>query len=179
MSEQDLTRSIRGQVIIGIDPGLECTGWVLLLPDLRCDAFGGIKTPATWTDARRITEIEAQLLNLLHQMRTGGTEPTVASVEQYVYQGKRSQTKNAFRISRLVGSIESIYRGEGLQVVGPTRGQALQSLGLPVNAKDADAKRTIGRLVKSKGGKLPSNEHSRAAYAAAMCGRWLARKVGA
>lgn len=166
-------------MFFGIDPGLECTGWVLLLPDRRCDAYGGIKTPAEWPDERRIVEIEAGLLALLHQMRVGGYEPTVASVEQYVYQGPRSKSGNAFRLPRLVGSIEAIFRGEGLQVVGPTRGQALQSLGLPGSAKDAAAKRVIERLVKSKGGKLPSNEHSRAAYAAAWYAAVRARKAGA
>lgn len=91
----------------------------------------------------------------------------VVSVEQYVYQGERSRNANAFRLSRLVGSIESMYRGEGLTVVGPTRGQALTSIGLPANAKDARAKCVIARLVKSRGGSLPSNEHTRAAYAVA------------
>lgn len=154
-------------MVLGIDPGLECTGWALLFPNRRCDSFGGIKTPKEWPDGKRITEICAELLALLHQMRVGGARPTVASVEQYVYQGERSRNRNAFRLSRLVGSIESIYRGEGLTVVGPTRGQALMSIGLPPSAAEREANRVIGILVKSRGGALPSNEHSRSAYAAA------------
>jgi len=154
-------------MILGTDPGLECTGWCLLTTGRSCDSFGVIRTPKEWPDSKRISEICAQLFALLHQMRVGGAEPTVASVEQYVYQGERSRNANAFRLSRLVGSIESLYRGEGLTVVGPTRGQALTSIGLPSNAKDARAKCVIARLVKSRGGVVPRNEHTRAAYAAA------------
>lgn len=154
-------------MILGIDPGLERTGWCLLTKSRYCDSCGWIKTPKEWPDSQRIAEICAKLLALLIQMRGGGADPKVASVEQYVYQGERSRNANAFRLSRLVGSIESLYRGEGLRVVGPTRGQALTSIGLPSNAKDASAKRVIATLVKSRGGELPSNEHSRAAYAAA------------
>ena len=154
-------------MILGIDPGLECTGWSLLTKTRYCDSCGSIRTPKEWSDSQRITEICAKLLALLIQMRGGGADPRVASVEQYVYQGKRSRNANAFRLSRLVGSIESMYRGEGLTVVGPTRGQALTSIGLPANAKDARAKSVIARLVKSRGGVVPRNEHTRAAYAAA------------
>lgn len=157
-------------MILGIDPGLECTGWCLLSVSRRCHSFGGIKTPKEWTDRDRISSICGQLFSLLHRLRSGDVETTVASVEQYTYQGKRSHNANAFRLSRLVGSIESMYRGEGLTVVGPTRGQALTSIGLPSNAKDARAKSVIARLVKSRGGVVPSNEHTRAAYAAAWWG---------
>lgn len=154
-------------MILGVDPGLECTGWCLLTKTRYCDSCGSIRTPKEWPDSQRIAEICAQLLALLVQMRTGGVDVKAASVEQYVYQGERSRNANAFRLSRLVGSIESMYRGEGLTVVGPTRGQALTSIGLPSNADDARAKCAIARLVKSRGGVVPKNEHTRAAYAAA------------
>jgi hypothetical protein len=156
-------------MILGIDPGLECTGWCILLRSRECLRFGGIETSSAWSDVRRCEEICAQLMGLIYRMRQiCGAKPTIASVEQYVYQGQRSQNKNAFRLSRLVGSIESTCRGHGLTVVGPTRGQALMSMGLRSNAPECDARRVIGVMVRSHGGGVPpSNEHSRAAYAAA------------
>ncbi len=162
-------------MILGIDPGLEVTGWCLLSRSRKCDSYGGVQSDPRQSDNRRIAEICGQLLALLHQMRVGGADPSIASVEQYVYQGPRSQTSNAFRVSRLVGAIESLYRGEDITVVGPTRGQALMSIGCRPNAAESDAKRVIGLLVKSRGGLSPSNEHTRAAFAAAW---WAVGRTG-
>lgn len=163
------------ELILGIDPGLEKTAWTLLWPSRLCDSCGVIATTPSMPDGERIEYICDQLARKLHEMAVGGAEPTVASIEQYCYQGPRSQNANAFRLPRLVGAIEQTCRGSGLvTITGPTRGQALASIGLKPNSTDAEAKRVITRLVKAKGGVLPTNEHTRAAYAAA----WWAASGG-
>lgn len=154
-------------MILGIDPGLKCTGWALLSLDRSCLATGSISTDSWRTDDSRIAEIVLGLRGVLKLLEREGRSPTISSVEQYVYQGARSQTCNAFRIPLLVGEIQGFLRLQGLAVIRPTRGQALQAIGLKTNSKDAEAKRAIQSLVKSKGGVRPTNEHTRAAYAAA------------
>lgn len=160
-------------VCLGIDPGLECTGWALVTQNRRCHGYGGIKSDASKLDAIRIVEIERGLRSILAQARTAHVID-FAVVEQYGYQGEHSKSANAFRLPRLVGSIETLLRCEGLTVLGYTRAQGLQAIGCRPNAPEADAKRAIGMLVAKHGGELPSNEHSRAAYAQA----WRAQIVG-
>jgi hypothetical protein len=92
---------------------------------------------------------------------------THAAVEQYGFQGDRSKNANAFRLPRLVGAIENELRNLGLKVDSYTRGEGLAALGLKSNAKERLAKMAIQRYVGKFGGQLPSNEHSRAAYAQA------------
>lgn len=162
-------------MIIGIDPGLECTGWALLNSQRQCIGYDGIKSKASDNDSDRIVTIEDGLEAVVLNLLRDSNEPLVAAVEQYVFQGEHSKNANAFRVSRLVGSIERLFRGHLLTVVGFTRGQALTAIGLRPNAKEAEAKRVIARLVKSKGGSLPSNEHSRAAYAQAWAAAGRAR----
>lgn len=159
-------------VCLGIDPGLECTGWALLTSYRRCHGYGGIKSDANLPDGERIVQIENGLRSILTQARTMHVI-AVASVEQYVYQGERSKSLNAFRVSRLVGSIETLLRTEGLHVTGFTRGEGLTAIGVPPNAAESTAKKAIDRWTKAMGGEVPSNEHSRAAYAQA----WRAQSV--
>jgi Holliday junction resolvasome RuvABC endonuclease subunit len=159
-------------VCLGIDPGLECTGWCLLAGSRRCHGYGGIKSDAKLSDSERIVQIENCLRSILNKARTMHVI-TVASVEQYVYQGEHSKSLNAFRVSRLVGSVETLLRTEGLRVTGFTRGEGLQAIGVPHNAAESVAKKAIQRWVKAMGGEMPSNEHSRAAYAQA----WRAQSV--
>jgi Holliday junction resolvasome RuvABC endonuclease subunit len=153
-------------IFLGIDPGLECTGWAILNAARQCVAFGGVKSDARHDDRERIAEIEEGLIGLFRAERYG-LVVHLASVEQYVYQGKHSESRNAFRVSRLVGSLETRLRCEGLRVVGYTRGEGLTAIGCRHNAAEAMAKSAIIRRVESGGGLFPSNEHSRAAYAQA------------
>lgn len=152
--------------VIGVDPGLECTGWCVIYRR-KCVEFGAIKTSSKDYDRSRIFEICDGLYSALVRLQSTGNQISVASVEQYGYQGEHSQSGNAFRLPRLVGAIELMFRSEGLLVTGPSRAQSLTSIFLRPNSKKSAVKVAVSRLVKSFGGVCPSNEHTRDAYAAA------------
>jgi crossover junction endodeoxyribonuclease RuvC len=161
-------------VYLGIDPGLEDTGWNLLHSVRSTRVIlgsGQVSTKVCLPDSKRIELICAGLQEVVAQARAGGIEPEVAAVEQYVYQGLRSQTKNAFRISRLVGAIEGAMRALGMHVVGYTINQSLASMGCASNASKAVAKMAVARLgkVDRAGTHFPSNEHQRMAFAQGWC----------
>lgn len=154
-------------VTLGIDPGLATTGLVVFDARRICTESLSFKSTQSLPESKRIVEIVSQILNRLYQFPTY-ERPTVAAVEQYVFQGKkRANNGSVFALSRLVGNIEGALRQEGMTVVGYTRGQGLQAIGLPNNASKRAAKLTIQRITKSRGGVLPGNEHTCAAWAQA------------
>ena len=158
----------------GVDPGLEDTGWCLMhsVKSTRVILGSGqVSTKPCLPDAKRIEFICVGLQSIVTQARAGGIEPDVAVVEQYVYQGLRSQTKNAFRISRLVGAIESAMRACNLELRGYTIGQSLASMGCASNASKAVAKMAVARIGKVDRYDIhfPSNEHQRMAFAQCWC----------
>lgn len=163
-------------VVLGIDPGLEVTGWCLLDSRRHVLGSGDVKSSAYLSDQQRHEVIVKGLVAAFTWTRDAGFPPDVASIEQYVYQGQRSHNPNTFRLSRLVGALEEWCRGLGLRVMGPTRGQALRSCGLLSNSPDRALKMALVRLARgaAPNAKTPTNEHQRAAFAAAW---WATQRV--
>jgi len=165
-------------VVLGTDPGLEVTGWCLLDSRRHVLGCGDVKSSARLPDPERHVQIEAGLVEVFAWASASGFAPDVASIEQYVYQGRRSHNPNTFRLSRLVGVLEAKFRDLGLRVTGPTRGQALVAVGLLSNSPDRLLRTALARLARGAQPetKIPTNEHQRAAFAAAW---WAAQRVRA
>jgi Holliday junction resolvasome RuvABC endonuclease subunit len=133
--------------ILAADPGLVCTGWIVA----DCDR-GSRKVVATgYHRSGSVSDRhESQLsrfCELLDQY-----QPEAVALEQYVYQGERSKTVNAFRISRLVGALEGAARGRGIRVIpGITKQVANRAAGLTGKVSARRVKQAVHAIFKIRG----------------------------
>ena len=78
--------------MLGIDPGLQCTGWGIVVQDglkLTHLAHGTIRTEATWSFANRLDKIHNNLKEVITDWR-----PDIVSVEQiFVAKSAKSAIK--------------------------------------------------------------------------------------
>lgn len=94
-------------MLLAFDPGLLCTGWVVLRVTRYVRTFvgaGTIRTEVEQEDDQRIAVIAGNALRLLERFR-----PTIIGFEAYRWQGQsRSANFEAFRMSRVVGRLEGV-----------------------------------------------------------------------
>ena len=83
--------------MLGIDPGLQCTGWGIVVQDglkLTHLAHGTIRTEATWSFANRLDKIHNRLTEVIIDWR-----PDIASVEQ-IFVAKSAQSAMKLGMAR-------------------------------------------------------------------------------
>ena len=153
-------------MIVGIDPGLQSTAIVALDGD-RVHYAANIKTPATDTDEMRCSYIADHVSLALEKV----PETKSVWVEDYEYQGKRTEGPNAIRLSRLVGYVAQSARGIVACSYLVTRNTWGRRLGI---RSDDGLKQRLSQLT----GLALKNAHLRDAAAVALYGQSMTRQMG-
>jgi len=102
-----------GRIILGIDPGLNNTGWGVIASAgnrLSCLGSGTIKTKSSTPDAERLNHIHTELLKIIAQF-----QPTEVSVEEvFVNNNARTSLKlgQARGVALLVGAQHNLNVAE-------------------------------------------------------------------
>ncbi len=156
-------------LILGIDPGLNTTGWALLSaggPRRVLLETGTLQanTKRPWFE--RIDEQSTAILELLSHKAPGAV-----ACENYVYQGPRSHNPNALWLARLVGRTESMVRMRGVELVVLDKSACNRALGLTGRVSAARIRQTIEAMFR----KSPETDHECDAVLAAVGG---AQRVG-
>lgn len=121
-------------IVLGIDPGLRVTALAVveLVPASRPELVElcSVRTRKETSDDEARRAIASEIREWLWERR--GRCYDAAGIEDYVWQGPRSATHNAFRISKLVGAIEAVVL-------------SAEQLPQPVLVSKSDCNRAIGR----------------------------------
>lgn len=146
--------------ILGIDPGLRATG-LCAIDGTRIVYRGSVKTPREWSDHDARARICSDVSEALKRLQAGLEFVGSVWVESYEYQGPRTHTENAIRISLLVGQLVGSLSplADVYEVTRSTWGRALGS--------DRAVLARIERLT----GLRPKNAHERDAAAVALYGQ--------
>lgn len=150
-----------GSVTLGVDPGLVCTAMVALF-DKKIIYRGNVTTPTAWSDEERCKIICRDVLEAARKIP--GLDVGSVWVEGYEYQGPRTHTKNAIRISMLIGEIRATLRTHGFNVHTVDRTVWGRALGVTTD-------KSLARLLASLTGLKPKNAHERDAGAIAKYGQ--------
>lgn len=152
----------RGEVVLGIDPGLASLGWGVVLREgsaLRYLHDGTLHTgPADGSDEER-----ALRLALRVQVLFGAASPSLVAIERWVWYPE-AETTAAHTLGLVIGAL--------LAVVAPTptlflRAQDLRSgLGLPKNGTKEDTRNRVQAVLGQRGRSF----HSADALAVAIVG---------
>ena len=156
-------------LILGIDPGLNTTGWSLLSaggPRRQLLETGTLQanTKRPWFE--RLDEQSAAFLQLLSHK-----QPGAVACENYVYQGPRSHNPNALWLARLVGRIESMARMRGTEVIVLDKQACNRALGLTGKVSAARIRQMITAMFR----RCPETDHECDAVLVAVGG---AQRVG-
>lgn len=149
-------------IILGIDPGIRCTG-IVGLDGKRAVYRGTIRTPGEWDDEKARDAICRDVLSA-----AAAVNPASCVVETYEYQGPRTHTENAIRCSILVGELRRALLSAGHVVVLVERTKWGRDLGIRTNEDQAHR---VARFV----GLAPRNAHERDAACLADWGSSLSR----
>lgn len=168
--------------VVGIDPGLDVTGLGLAYADQKHPAtrapydWRAIKTSPRETLERRIDVLALELEEALDEWQPDGI-----GVELYSYQGKRSESSNAFKVGRVAGVLEGVARGwarrrvwlkhaELCPVVTLDKPAVNATLGLKRGeaAAKADVKRALERFYGPLGGNHDLRDGLAVAHAATV-----------
>jgi Holliday junction resolvasome RuvABC endonuclease subunit len=159
-------------LILGIDPGINVTGFALL-------SAGGprrvlLETGTLEADTKRpwLERVDWQSSAFVGLL--GSKEPTVVCCESYVYQGPRSHNPAAFWMARLVGRVEGIAVSRGVQVVTLDKQACNRALGLTGKVSAARIRQMIEAMFR----KSPATDHECDAVLAAVGGAQRVALIG-
>ena len=142
-------------LILAVDPGYAHLGWALL--DVQDAArrrqvveSGSYSGAADVPDDVRMNAAMDVVVDELAM-----SNASAVAVEDYVWIGPRSATRNGFAVARMVGRIEGLARNAGCRLVTLSRPEVLRHFGLTGKAP----KRRVRALVEAMTGYRPANEH--------------------
>src|SRR5690606_36183189 len=138
--------SREGQMnILGIDPGLNVTGWAVITAESskrRLVATGSIRSAKY---GQRPEQLQCQHRGIREVINA--YQPDVAGVELFRYQGERSHSRDAFEVSRLVGRLEGLLIELGIEVIdGIDKNVANRACGLVGKVSPARIKAAVERM---------------------------------
>lgn len=116
------------RTILGIDPGLNKTGWCLLNdtgPIRRLEATGVLCADESRPWFERIDAQASAFAVLLAEM-----QPVYCAFENFIYQGKRSHNPSALWLARLVGRFEGIARSGAREFITVDKLACNRAIGL-------------------------------------------------
>lgn len=157
--------------VIGIDPGIVCTGLVYAyFSTAGRQIYGAMSLRGA--SARTIAE------EAVHRSwKESEPSLTVISLENFVWQGPRTANKNGLRVSQFVGEIKGALEslGSWRELFMVTKSESNRAIGI---RSGAAPKSRIKRAVEAMFPNASlSNEHERDAVAVAVAG-WQRWSVG-
>lgn len=157
-------------ISLGIDPGLVATAVVAIEGEtiVYCETF----KPTSKDDKARSDFVVEMVLEALSEVH-----PDIITIEDYEYQGPRTHTGNAIRVSRLVGRIEQAAESWRREEVRELR-TAIETVHRTVWGSalgittDASQRKRLSRF----SGLTPKNAHERDAASIAEYGQRRAQR---
>lgn len=121
------TQPVTGPIVLGVDPGLQRTGYAILAADARCydrcvlREAGVVKLDVKAPLPQRLVELEAGLLGLMEQHR-----PTLLACEELYAHYKHPRT--AILMGHARGVILALAARQGVRVAAVPATQAKKTL---------------------------------------------------
>jgi len=142
-------------LILAVDPGYAHLGWALLdvtgsARRRRIVESGSYTGPSDVPDDVRMNAAMDVVVNELAM-----SNASAVAVEDYIWIGPRSATRNGFAVARMVGRIEGLARHAGCRLVTLSRPEVLRHYGLTGKAP----KRRVRAFIETMTGYRPANEH--------------------
>lgn len=153
-------------IVLGIDPGLICTGWCIIRGRAVVD-FGSLRCPKSEADpvqwmVSRVNQLLMTHAQLLHS--------PLVSVERYCDQGPvRRGNPSGYLVAELVGGIVQLCRSFGFSVSTPNRNEALRAVVIGKRGRGAPTEKRANETLRLLGIVLP-NQHTRDAAMVALAG---------
>lgn len=162
--------------ILGIDPGYAVCGWALLDRErggsVTIDRTGAIRSQKSLPAERRLDDVCARLRGVMEREAYSADGLGMVAIEGYEYQGERSSGRAAMLLPQMIGRLQEMTRGLGVQCVTLHRSSVIWSL---TRSRKSD-KSKVARAVLAFTGyrpKSPISEHEADAAAVAIIGSMM------